>query len=489
MKKTPDNLSIIVVGASGDLARKKIIPAFFALYCQGLLPPMFNLFGFARTPFSHDQFRDRIRENLTCRYTPNHDCTERMNEFLARCYYAQGEYGAADSFLDLFEELQTVECRRETNRLFYLAVPSTIFAETARAMANAGFVQCDAHDPWSRVVVEKPFGADRESSDRLGSELAKVFVEEQIYRIDHYLGKEVVQNLMVLRFANLIFEPIWNAKFIKDVQITWKEVSGVEERGGYFDGYGIIRDVMQNHLIQILSLIAMEPPLRMDATCVRDEKVKVLRVVGPLRLDDVVIGQYSGGERGGRRYPAYREEKGVPSDSLTPTYAAAAFQIHNTRWEGVPFLIRAGKALHEKRTEIRIQFRDLPGNLFPEAGGMPAANELTIQVQPDEDIRFTIVNKVPGLELKLAPRDLDLHYKAVFSEAIPEAYESLLLDVITGDKGLFIRQDELAAAWDIFTPVLHEMDRRGLTPELYPSFSQGPVSVDTLAARIGVRKG
>jgi glucose-6-phosphate 1-dehydrogenase len=356
----------------------------------------------------------------------------------------------------------------------------------AYTLADAVFVRCGSTHPWSRVVVEKPFGEDRESSDRLGHELAKVFVEEQTYRIDHYLGKEVVQNLMVLRFANLIFEPIWSAKFIRNVQVTWKEDIGVEGRGGYFDGYGIIRDVMQNHLIQILSLIAMEPPSRLDANCIRDEKVKALRAVAPLKLEDLVVGQYTGGERDGRRCPAYVEEKGVPAGSLTPTYAAAVFRLNNSRWADVPFFIRAGKALDEKQTEIRIQFRKVPGNMFCQIGGCSAANELSIRVQPDEAIHFTVVNKVPGLELKLAPRDLDLHYKAVFSESIPDAYESLLLDVVTGDKSLFIRKDELAAAWDIFTPVLHEMRNRGQKPEPYACFSQGPSAAGVLARHIGI---
>ena len=487
MKPSTDNLSIVVVGASGDLARKKIFPAFFALYCQGFLPPAFNLFGFARTPFTHDQFRDRIRENLTCRYVPNQSCGDRMNEFLGRCSYVQGEYASRDSFLDLYEVMQRTEGRHDADRLFYLAVPPATFVDVARSVADAGFVRCGSPGPWSRVVVEKPFGEDRGTSDRLAIELAKVFAEDQTYRIDHYLGKEVVQNLMVLRFANLIFEPIWNARFVSDVQITWKEDIGVEERGGYFDRYGIIRDVMQNHLTQILALIAMEPPSRLDAHCVRDEKVKILKAVAPLSLEDLVIGQYAGGTRGGRRCPAYGEETGVRPGSRTPTYAAAAFRIDHPRWSNVPFLIRAGKGLDERKTEIRIRFREVPANLFCEMGGCPAANELTIRVQPDEAIHFTILNKVPGLELKLERRDLDLHYRRVFSETIPDAYESLLLDVITGDKSLFIREDELAAAWDIFTPVLHEIERRAIRPEPYAFFSRGPASADDLASRRHVR--
>jgi len=486
MNRGTDHLSVVVVGASGDLARKKIIPAFFALYCQGFLPPAFNLFGFSRTPFTHEEFRNRIKENLTCRYVPNESCEARMDEFLAHCFYAPGDYTSKDAFLDLYEVMKDVEKQHDTDRLFYLAVPPAIFVDVARTLANAGFVRCGSSKPWSRVVVEKPFGEDRQSSDRLGEALAKVFVEEQTYRIDHYLGKEVVQNLMILRFANLIFEPVWNATFIRNVQITWKEEIGVEGRGGYFDHYGIIRDVMQNHLTQILALTAMEPPARFDSHGVRDEKVRVLRAICPLKAEDVVIGQYTAGARDGRHGVGYTQEKSVAPDSVTPTSAAAVFRINNPRWTGVPFLIRAGKALDEKRTEIRIQFREVAGSMFCAIGGCPAANELSIRIQPDEAIHFTIVNKVPGLELKLAPRELDLHYKTAFSETIPDAYESLLLEVIRGDRSLFIRKDELAAAWDIFTPVLHDMAERRQKPEPYTCFSEGPASVKELAARAGV---
>jgi len=488
MNGEADSLTFVTVGGSGDLARKKIYPALFALYCQGLLPKTFHVFGLARTPFSDEGFRARVAERLTCRYTPGTACAERMREFLARCRYVTGAYGARESFLDLYAAMRAAEGEREANRIFYLAIPPAVFLDVAHAIGGAGLVSCDPRRPWSRVVIEKPFGRDRESSDLLARELAQVFTEEQTYRIDHYLGKEMVQNLLVLRFANLVFEPIWNRNYVRCVQIAWKEDIGVEERGGYFDGTGILRDVVQNHLLQILALTAMESPERYEAGRIRDEKVKVLRAVPPVAADEVVLGQYTAAASGGgERRRGYREEPGVAPDSVTPTFAALALQVRNRRWDGVPFLIRAGKALDGRMTEIRVQFRPVPGDIFRHLGGCPADNELIIRVQPDEAINFRIVSKTPGLGLKLAAGDLDLLYRSAFRQEIPEAYESLLLDVIRGDKTLFIRGDELEAAWDIFTPALHDFDRRRREPQPYPFGSAGPAAATALAERYGVR--
>ncbi len=475
-----DNLSIIVVGASGDLARKKIFPALFALYCQGLLPEHFQVLGFARSQFTHDEFRSKIAEHLTCRYSPEGQCDLRVREFLDRCYYVAGTYKAADSFLDLFVTMREAERNEPTNRLFYLAIPPSIFLDVAHAIGNAGLVTCGGHGPWSRVVLEKPFGRDRQTSDELTRAMAEVFVEEQTYRIDHYLGKEVIQNLLVLRFANLVFEPIWHRDFIRSVRIEWKEDLSLEGRGGYFDQYGIIRDVMQNHLVQILALVAMEAPRRFEAACIAAEKVKTLRSIPPLTIENLVIGQYGKSEHDGKEYAAYADDPSVPDSSRTPTFAAARLAIHNERWEGVPFLVTAGKGLDARMTEIRIQFREVPANMFCVADACPAPNELVIRVQPDESIYLSLVNKVPGMDMRLETRKLDLQYKAAFTEQIPDAYESLILDVIRGDRSLFIRSDELQAAWDIFTPVLHDIEQQQLMPESYPFGSHGPPS-----ARLG----
>jgi len=485
MSDQTDNLSIVVVGASGDLARKKIFPALFALYSQGFLPKRFNIFGFARSAFSDEEFRNRITETLTCRYTPNVSCQDRMAEFLSNCRYVHGNYDSRDAHLDLYEAMRKVE-GGPANRIFYMAIPPSLFAQVGSAIGGAGLVAFGPDLPWSRVVIEKPFGKDRESSDLLIREMAKVFTEEQTYRIDHYLGKEVIENLMVLRFANLIFEPIWNNMYIKNVQISWKEDIGVEGRGGYFDEFGIIRDVMQNHLVQMLALTAMEPPVGFEAGHIRNEKVKLLHSLVPPTIDDMVLGQYSAGSIKGRAFTGYTGDKSVAKDSRTPTFAACVVRINNRRWDGVPVLLSAGKGLDARMTEIRIQFKEAPGNIFCEIGGCPEPNQLVIRVQPDEAIHFRIVSKVPGLQFALEARDLDMQYKTAFSETIPDAYENLLLDVICGNKSLFIRNDELAAAWDIFTPVLHEIDKRAAAPEPYAFGSSGPAGCMKLRERLGI---
>jgi len=312
----------------------------------------------------------------------------------------------------------------------------------------------------------------------LTRELSHVFAEDQTYRIDHYLGKEVIQNLLVLRFANLVFEPLWNHHFIKSVSISWKEDLGIEGRGGYFDQYGIIRDVMQNHLTQILSLVAMEPSEKLTPASIAGAKVGLLRSVLPLKTDDIVLGQYRAGKIGDRAEPAYVDDDTVPDDSNTPTFAAVRLWIQNERWEGVPFIMTAGKGLDSRITEIRIRFRGIAGNMFCNADGCPDANELVIRVQPDEAIYLRFVNKVPGIGVRFATKDLDLHYDAAFDEVIPDAYESLILDVIKDDKSLFITNEELQAAWNIFTPVLHDIETRRMKPVSYKFGSSGPSIMD-----------
>lgn len=479
-------LSVVIVGGSGDLAQKKILPALFSLFSQGLLPPEVRIFGYARTPMSDDAFRQKAMEHLTCRYVPGENCAQWMDKFLARCAYQPGLYDSPDLFLDLFRRMKREEKTADVNRLFYLAIPPSVFLDVARALGDAGLVTCGPGRGWSRVVMEKPFGRDRASSDEMARQLVQVFSERQIYRIDHYLGKEIVQNLLVLRFANAIFEPLWNRDYVRSVDICWKEDIGIGSRGGYFDGIGIIRDVMQNHLLQILSLVAMERPLAVDARAVRDEKVRVLRALPPLKREDLVMGQYTGVERGGRRLPGYLEEPGVAPDSVAPTYAAAVLRVENDRWRGVPFFMRAGKGLDGRLAEIRIHFRPVPGNPFAKLLPVLPGNDLIIRVQPDEAINLRIINKAPGLTLRLEETALDLRYHAAFKEIIPDAYECLLLDALRGDKSLFIRADELAAAWDIFTPVLHETEEARIRPEPYAFGGTGPAATHTLAAREGI---
>ncbi|KAM0003796.1 putative glucose-6-phosphate dehydrogenase (NADP(+)) [Helianthus debilis subsp. tardiflorus] len=486
--KDNSTVSITVVGASGDLAKKKIFPALFALFYEGCLPKHFTIFGYARSKMSDAELRTMVSKTLTCRIDQRENCGEKMEQFLERCFYHPGQYDSQQNFLELDKKLKEHEDGRVANRLFYLSIPPNIFIDAVKCASTSA----SAANGWTRVIVEKPFGRDSESSAALTRSLKQYLDEDQIFRIDHYLGKELVENLSVLRFSNLIFEPLWSRQYIRNVQFIFAEDFGTEGRGGYFDNYGIIRDIMQNHLLQILALFAMETPVSLDAEDIRNEKVKVLRSMRPLRVEDVVTGQYKSHTRGGVKYPAYTDDKTVPNDSLTPTFAAAALFIDNARWDGVPFLMKAGKALHDRRAEIRVQFRHVPGNLYNKNIGTDldeATNELVIRVQPDEAIYLKINNKVPGLGMRLDRSNLNLLYAARYAKEIPDAYERLLLDAIEGERRLFIRSDELDAAWSLFTPVLKELEEKKIVPEYYPYGSRGPVGSHYLAARYKVRWG
>jgi len=459
MPRNVKKLDIIVLGASGNLAQTKIFPALFALFSQGLLPDNVQFSGFARSKLSQAEFKEQIMRNLTCRYTPDHSCSDFIENFLKRCYYCNGQYDSVDGFINLKALL-----RKNSDRLFYLALPPEIFPAVSKNIGTAGLLKNDP-GKWIRVVIEKPFGRDRASSDELNNELLKKFSEEQIYRIDHYLGKEMVQNIMVMRFANQIFKPLWNSRYIRCVEVDWRENIGVEGRGGYFDNYGIIRDVVQNHLLQLIALIAMKEPDSLNADAVRDRKLEVLRDIETVKLEDIILGQYSN----------YTDDPQIPNESGTATFANVKLKIDNNQWRDVPFIIRAGKGLADKKSEIRIVFRRPESNIFCNLKECPPANELIIRIQPDEGMHFNIVSKIPGLKMQFQEKDLDLSYKSAFVDTvIPEAYESLLLDVINGEKALFIRNDELEAAWDIFTPVLHEIEENKIKPKIYTFGTKGP---------------
>ncbi|KAI7735149.1 hypothetical protein M8C21_030174 [Ambrosia artemisiifolia] len=435
-----------------------------------------------------EELREMISRTLTCRIDKRENCGDKMEEFLKRCFYHSGQYDSEEHFAELDKKLKQKEEGKLSNRLFYLSIPPNIFVDVVRCAS----CRASSGNGWTRVIVEKPFGRDSESSGQLTRSLKQYLAEDQIFRIDHYLGKELVENLSVLRFSNLVFEPLWSRDYIRNVQFIFSEDFGTEGRGGYFDNYGIIRDIMQNHLLQILALFAMETPVSLDAEDIRNEKVKVLRSMRKLRLEDVVIGQYKGQSKGGKTYLGYTEDPTVPNDSLTPTFAAAALFIDNARWDGVPFLMKAGKALNTRRAEIRVQFRHVPGNVYKKNFGMDmdkATNELVLRVQPDEAIYLKINNKIPGLGMRLDRSDLNLLYKMRYPKEIPDAYERLLLDAIEGERRLFIRSDELDAAWSIFTPLLKELETKKITPELYPYGSRGPVGAHYLAAEYNVRWG
>lgn len=490
---TTTSLSVVVVGASGDLAKKKIFPALFALYYEGLLPADFQVFGYARSKMTDAEFRELIESTLTCRIDAREKCADAQERFLLRCFYTAGPYDKTNGYNDLNKRMTDQEAatkKPRANRMFFLSIPPNVFVAAAGGAAD----HCSSTTGWTRVIVEKPFGRDSASSAKLAEDLATHLREEQIYRIDHYLGKELIENLTVLRFANLVFEPLWTRQYVRNVQVIFSENFGTEGRGGYFDQYGIIRDVIQNHLLQIVALFAMEQPVSLDAEDIRNEKVKVLRSMRTLTLDDVVIGQYRARtEKNGATLPGYLDDSTVPAGSLTPTFAAIALHINNARWDGVPFLIKAGKALHKKGAEIRVQFRHVPGNIYKERFGASldqATNELVMRIQPKEAIYLKISNKVPGLGLRLDTTRLDLQYQQAYNKKeLPDAYERLLLDVVNGDKRLFIRDDELEAAWKLFTPALHELESKKVAPELYPYGSRGPVGSHYLAAKYGVRWG
>lgn len=490
-------LTILVVGATGDLARRKLFPALFACFARGHLPPDVRFVGLARTPLDDAAFRLRLADVLKCEEIETDACSLHASEFLRRCHYCRCAYDSATDLAAVETRLLGLEGSTRANRVIYLAVPPFVFGPAVRVMAQTGFLRRGHQEPWTRLVVEKPFGSDRASYDALHRVLSGVCTEEQTFRIDHYLGKEVVQNLLVLRFANTVFEPLWCRTHVSHVHISWSEIQGVAGRAGYFDQYGIIRDVMQNHLMQIMSLLTMECPARLDAEAIRDAKVAVLRRIVPLELDDLVVGQYGLGGPASvtAAEPAlaprgYLQEDGVPPDSRTPTYAAAVLRVDTPRWQGVPFLLTAGKGVCHDRTEVRMHFRD-EATLFNSAiSDLPCyaeTNELIIRVQPDEKLALRIVSKVPGVGMKLGTTELDLRFRERYpGHRIADAYENLLLDVIRGDRSLFIRSDELEAAWDIFTPVLQQLDQQQSQPQPYAIGSSGPAALEALGMRHGI---
>ncbi|XP_072017532.1 glucose-6-phosphate 1-dehydrogenase-like [Amphiura filiformis] len=465
----------VVMGASGDLAKKKIYPTLWWLYKDGLLPKNTTIVGYARSVLTITDLRKKCEPFMKLKdETP--DNLKKVDPFFSANRYVKGSYTEDSAFEQLNSVLESLEGGDPCNRLFYLALPPSVFKPVTSHIKSS----CMGKKGWTRVIVEKPFGRDLQSSNELSEHLGGLYTEDQLYRIDHYLGKEMVQNLLILRFGNRIFGPIWNRDSIASVMISFKEPFGTQGRGGYFDDFGIIRDVMQNHLLQVLCLAAMEKPATTNAEDIRNEKVKVLKTIEALELKDVVLGQYVGDPDGeGDAKEGYLEDPTVPRGSVTPTYAMAVFRIKNERWDGVPFILRCGKALNERKAEVRIQFNDVPGDIF---GGGTKRNELVVRVQPNEAVYCKMMTKSPGMSFNPEETELDLTYGSRYKGLkMPDAYERLILDVFCGSQIHFVRSDELREAWRIFTPLLHKIENEKPKPIEYKYGSRGPVEADELA--------
>jgi len=459
---------VVIFGASGDLTQRKLVPALHSLACAGRLSPQTWVLGVGRREIADEDFRGRLFEGVEAyaRLKPDPKLCDLWSRFESRfSYFRMPGLDTAD-FVRLAEYLRSEDLAHETNGnlLFYLATPPTGTPAIVQGIGDVGLATPGIG--WRRIVFEKPFGHDLITAQDLNRIVHSVFDESQVLRIDHYLGKETVQNILALRFANAIFEPLWNRDYIDHIQITVAESLGVEHRAGYYDQAGVLRDIVQSHLLQLLALVAMEPPNSSSAKALRDEKVKVLEAARSIEADDLVLGQYSG----------YQDEEGVAADSRTPTYAALRLFVDNWRWRGVPFYLRSGKRLPEKRSEIVLQFKDVPHRLFPQ-GREPTSNRISLQIQPDEGIHLRFETKVPGGGMQTRPVDMVYHYEEDYGRTgLPDAYERLLLDAIHGDPSLFIRSDEVELSWELVDPLL----RADIKPIRYRAGTWGPSKADRL---------
>jgi glucose-6-phosphate 1-dehydrogenase len=492
--RTPEPCCLVIFGATGDLAKRKLFPALYNLALQHLLPGGFSVVGFSRQNLSDEEFRSRMLDGIN-EFSRNKPADAAVwQTFAEGVTYVQGDFGNQERFDALAKHLDQVDRDRGTagNRLFYLATPPSAFSQIVARLGEAGMGRQRGSDRgWTRVVVEKPFGRDLETARQLNDELHKVYDENQIYRIDHYLGKETVQNILVFRFGNGIFEPIWNRNYVDNVQITVAESIGIEGRGGYYEEAGALRDMVENHMMQLLSLVCMEPPVAFDAGSVRDEKAKVVRSIRPIDPDELlsstVRGQYGDGWIGDEHVPGYRQEAGVAPDSTVETFVALKFFIENWRWAGVPFYLRHGKALPRQSTEIAVTFKAPPQGLFAGiTGEPPESNVLVLRIQPDEGIALRFAAKVPGPVVQLREVEMDFLYGASFGVQSPDAYETLLLDCMLGDSSLFTRSDEVDAAWRLFSRI--QEGWKDSPPTDLPNYAAGtwgPTAADELIARDG----
>ena len=485
---------IVIFGASGDLTRRKLMPSLFHLMRDGLLDDDFAIIGVDRAPQTDDQFRDAIRAALDEFARGGHTVDEAAwKKFCGLLYHVQGELHERSTYEAIGKRLTELDARKEGDQghLFYLAIPPSLYGDVITQLSESGIAprnpMPDAR-PWVRVIIEKPFGRSLKSAQELNAIVRKALAEHQVYRIDHYLGKETVQNLLVLRFANTIFEPVWNRQHIHHVQITAAESVGVEHRARYYEEAGIVRDMFQNHLLQLLTLTAMEPPVTFSADAVRDEKVKVLKALRPIGPDEwhefAVRGQYGPGTIDGKPVPGYREEPDIKKDSPTPTYAAVRFMIDNWRWNGVPFYLRSAKRMPRRTTEIAIQFREPPHLMFrlPKGRGLEQ-NVLAVRIQPREGIALRFEAKVPGVDVRMVSVDMDFDYGDAFGVNDHDAYETLLLDCMLGEQTLFTRSDEVEAAWTAVDPLIAHWEQT--PPSHFPNYAAGTWGPDVANEFIG----
>jgi len=496
-----ESCTIVLFGASGDLTQRMVMPAIFRLARRGLLSPDFRLIGYARTKMTDDEFRARMRKAMMREPGPGDEAA--WTDFAARLSYIPAEYDGGDlaGYVELAHRFEQLDrgTGAGARRLFYLAAPPALFAPIMTHLSDAklaGLAYKPAAGGWARFIIEKPFGHDLASARSLNADIARRFVENDIYRIDHFLGKEIVQNLFALRFANGIFEPVWNRNYIDHVQIAAAETLGMEGRGGYYETAGAMRDMVQNHLLQLCALIAIEPPAEWNPRAVRDEKVKALRAVRKITsgevAQDAVRGQYGAGVFAGEPVPAYREEQKVGADSQVETYAAIRLHIDNVRWAGVPFYLRSGKRLATRATEIVVEFKPAPHTPFKpdgDRGAVARPNRLVATISPHEGIVLKVVGKLPGQAMRLQSIDLDYCYTQGQSGVeSPSAYEHLLLDALSGDPTFFARADEVEAAWEIVEPVIARWQAERATDfPNYKAGSSGPASADEFLARDGRR--